>query len=174
MRTLLRLIFDNIGEIDTPFIAIAVHAYYKNVIMPAAAQLGQRLPMWRSKQVFVCIETHNFCPEIKLARDLRNISIVQAGLERKLFIAPVKHAPAAPGDDAQDMPNPRVFKHYVDTMKLKWTMYGIKMGVMNFHRPSADIQLGADRPRYKGIRLRDQKKKSVTAAAYKARKKDQY
>jgi len=176
MAHMLRLIFDNIGEVDTPFIALAVHAFYKNVIRPAAAGAGQWLPKWRSKQIFICIETHNFHPEIKLARDIRNISIVQSALERKLFSRtladdaaallnagaegePVERAPAD-----SDTANLKLIKQYETVLKLKWTLYGIKMPAMNFHRPAKDIQLGADRQFFKSVKLRRADKRRKISA----------
>lgn len=84
MATLLKLIYSNIGDKPLKAIALSVHRYYTRVMRPAARAAGQFLPKWRSKDILICLLTHNQNPVLRLARDLEKYSIIQSALELKL------------------------------------------------------------------------------------------
>ena len=163
MNTLLQLIYENIGQVDTPFIALAVHAYYKNVIRPSAAGAGQFLPPFRSKAVYICIETHNFDPRIRLAGDIRALSIIQAAYERKIFSRNVVDLDLG-GGEGNDIVDPKQTKAYLDVMKMKWGLYNNKTSSNNYMREGADIKLGSDRQFFRGVKLRNSEKQRQVSA----------
>jgi len=51
-------------------IALIMHRYYTDTMRNKAQTRGQYLPPWRSKSIFICIETHNLKPEIQIARNM--------------------------------------------------------------------------------------------------------
>jgi hypothetical protein len=138
MKRIRELILDNIGKIDTRFIALTVHKYYTEIVRPEALMMGRVLPKWRSKDIFVCIETHNFYPEIRLTRNLSDLTVIENGLLRQLF---TEHGP-----DAKNI------KLYTDIVKLGWTLRNTKMDALNFNTNGA-VQLSKPATQPPGMRL---------------------
>lgn len=138
MKRIKELILENIGKIDTRFIALTVHRFYMEVVRPEAAVMGRVLPKWRSKDIFVCIETHNFYPEIRLTRNLSDLTVIENGLLRQLF---TEHGP-----DSKNI------KMYTDIVKLSWALRGTKMDALNFNTNGA-VQLSKPAAQPVGMRL---------------------
>ena len=133
MKKLLGLIHNNIGEVGLEFLALIVHRFYKNQIQRVAAARGQYLPKWRSRDILICLETHNHNPKIKLSSTLRNISVVQNALENRLFIESVDEK-----GEKRVIPDVEVFKLYEKIVKLDFSVRKIDIKQMNFYRPGDD------------------------------------
>lgn len=147
MKKLLSLIHSNIGEIGLEFLALIVHRFYKNQILAKAAARGQYLPKWRSRDILVCLETHNHNPKIKLSNTLRNISVVQNALENRLFDEFVDEK-----GNKVVAPNIEVFKLYEKIVKLDFAVRKVDLKQMNFYRPSEDAA-NVEGSHWKGIRI---------------------
>lgn len=133
MKKLLGLIHNNIGEVGLEFLALIVHRFYKNQIQRVAAARGQYLPKWRSRDILICLETHNHNPKIKLSSTLRNISVVQNALENRLFVESIDEK-----GERRVVPNVEVFKLYEKIVKLDFSVRKIDIKQMNFYRPGDD------------------------------------
>ena len=157
MTKLRMLLHQNVGEMPKEYIALAMHAYYKNVIRPAAQTRGQMLPVMRSKHFFICITSHNQIPEIKLAHDLEVMEIMQNFLERKIAVVPM--------GSTDEAPVRQLMKELRETVAIKWRLFGLPMPRMNFHRPERDIKLGSDRQFFHGLRLQKVTAKAGSALA---------
>jgi len=145
MEKLMKLRDENLGEIPLEYIAMAMHAYYKNVIKPAAQGRGQFLPVWRSKHIFICLMSHNQIPQIKLVHDLNVVDTMQGFLERKIGVNAE--------DSDNQIPIRQLMKELRDTMTLGWRLRMMPMAKMNFHRSDRDIKLGGDRQFFGGLSL---------------------
>lgn len=145
MNKLMRIWHENIGEIPPEYIALAMHEYYKSVIKPDSEARGDCLPVWRSKDVFICITTHNHMPEMELASDLTDLKISQGLLKRKL---------SERGPDVEDKVRRDMMKEHRETMALKWRLYALPLERMNFHRSDRDVKLGGDRQYFRGLDLK--------------------
>ena len=158
MAKLRQMLHNNVGEIPKEYIALNMHAYYKNVIRPAAQTRGQMLPVMRSKHFFICITSHNQIPELKLAHDLEVMEIMQNFLERKIAVVP-------PGAGNEEAPVRQLMKELRETVAIKWRLFGLPMPRMNFHRPERDIKLGSDRQFFNGHKLQKVTAKAGSALA---------
>jgi hypothetical protein len=138
MRTIRKMILENIGKIDTKFIALTVHRYYMEIVRPEAQLMGRCLPAWRSKDIFVCIETHNFYPEIRLTRNLSDLAVIENGILRQLF---TEHGP-----DAKNI------KLYTEIVKLGWTLRNTKIDALNFNSGGV-AKLGASAQQPRAMRI---------------------
>lgn len=147
MKKLLSLIDNNIGEIGLEFIALIVHRFYKNQIFVKAAARGQYLPKWRSRDILVCLETHNHNPKIKLSSTLRNLSVVQSALENRLIDEFVD----AQGNRRAE-PNVDVFKLYEKIVKLYWAIQKIDLKPLNFNKASENAA-NVEGSHWKGIQI---------------------
>jgi hypothetical protein len=145
MDKLYKLIYENWGEIPLEYIAMAVHGHYKNTLKPAAEGRGQKLPIWRSKHVFICLKTHNQIPQFKLIHDLNVLETMQGLLERKIALY------SKSNDD--DVPVRHLMKELRDTMTLIWRLRQLPMSKMNFHKDDRNIQMGGGRQFFGGLEL---------------------
>lgn len=172
MKTILQLMYGNIGEIPFEAIALSVHRYYKNVIRPAALEAGQPLPKWRSRDVFVCLMTHNQDPALRLARDLHKWGIIQNALEAQLAYhettvtlpppPPLVAETSSEGDNVPVQPVPPpvtrlvidkdVLRQLRDTNKHIYLLQSARLKQMNFYNAQRG-QLGENQQFHKGIQM---------------------
>lgn len=193
MESLLRMIYENIGEIPPEYIALAVHKFYMCVLRPAAIRAGQQLPVWRSRDIFICITTHNQDPQMRLARDLQKLEVVQQAIEGHIFYQQMPPPPPAdgnqqsPAEAALGLPAPppgpsaeqvaaaleqspryevnlKAVQALQGIMRMKYLIAGIKLPAMAFFQARRDIKLGADRQYFKGIALKDGKSRRKAAS----------
>jgi hypothetical protein len=147
MRTLMSMLDRHIGDIAPPFIALVMHAYYTKVMRPEAAALGRLLPIWRSKQILICITTHNYRPDIRLMRNIDTLTTLEQALERTMY---TKDA------DGNITPSLGVSKRLLEVMKLKFSLYGLKLAQMNFNG-------GENNPRYSSLQMVAGKRRRISA-----------
>lgn len=172
MKTLLQHMYGNVGEVPFEAIALTVHNYYEKVMRPAALEAGQPLPKWRSRDVFVCLMTHNQDPALRLARDLHKWGIIQSALEAQLAYhettvtlpppPPLVGETSSDGDAApvQPVPPPTtrlvidkdVLRQLRDTNKHIYLLQSARLKQMNFYNAQRG-QLGENQQFHRGIQM---------------------
>jgi hypothetical protein len=147
VRHILELINRNVGRTPLEYVALAVHRYYtSNVRSPNNTIRMSLLPPWRSRDVFICLSTHNLVPEIKLYKDINTACTIQSMFERVLAKIP-------DGSDAETIALQSV-RAWEKITALKWRMYGLNMGRMAYHEPERNIKLdGVGASHFNGLRL---------------------
>jgi hypothetical protein len=146
MSTLMAILDRHIGDIPPKFIALVMHAYYNKVIRREAAAVGRFLPVWRSKQIFVCITTHNYRPEMRVIHDIETLTTLEGRLTATLY----KKDP-----EGNIEPSLATAKRLLEVMKMKWSLYSLPLTKMNFNSGTDQTAklFGGNNPRYKSIEL---------------------
>jgi hypothetical protein len=146
MKTLMMILDRHIGDIAPKFIALVMHAYYRKIMMPAAAAANRFLPVWRSKQIFICITTHNYRPEMRLIHDIETLTTLEASLQATLY------KKDAEGNIEPSLPTA---KRLLEVMKMKWSLYGLPLSKLNFNSGTDQTTklFGGNNPRYKSIQM---------------------
>jgi hypothetical protein len=152
MSTLMMILDRHIGDIPPKFIALVMHAYYNKVIRREAASVGRFLPVWRSKQIFVCITTHNYRPEMRVIHDIETLTTLEGALKATMY-----------KKDAEGNIDPSLAtaKRLLEVMKMKWSLFSLPLNKMNFNSGTDQTAklFGGNNPRYKSIALAPKRKR---------------
>lgn len=113
MQTLEKLMFDGAGEVQLQMRARAAHLFYTYNIRIEAFASGIVLPKWRSKQVFMCILTHNNHPREALALRITDTTRVADMLARN-----ISHYVEDENGKKREVPNFEVLRYFKDYIRL--------------------------------------------------------
>ena len=145
MAHLLRLRNDNIGKISNKCIALIMHQFYMREIRPKAWHAhGRVLPVWRSKAILVCLETHNLTPEIQIARHMSNVTTLLGTMQNQL----------AEDRGGREVLVSKNIESYSRMLKVFGWLAAMKPEKMVFYDATKGIKLGSGQPYAENVAVR--------------------
>ncbi len=83
---LLKLIWDNYGQVDNYYLSKMAHEYFKNEIyLPSKNRPGNQIDNWTTSQILNHIENHTQEPRIWICESIKTFKLISKGLESMSF-----------------------------------------------------------------------------------------
>ena len=143
IKELFRILYSKPGT-DWKIIALEAHKFYMSQIYRDAVLRRQRLPVWRSQAIYICLTQHKKEPKIKLQMHLTMLDQKIQTLDSMCFF---EHL------DGTIHPHHKNLQAHRDTMRDYWKLMEKDMTRMNFYQPELNIKLAESEYRAHSVRV---------------------
>lgn len=143
IKELFRILFSKPGT-DMRIIAREAHLFYKNQIRRDAILRGQELPIWRSRDILICLMEHRRNPKIRLQIDLAQVQQKRDALDSMCFIK---------DSTGKVHPHLKNMREWRDLTNLYYKIMEKDMTRMNYYQPELNINLADSEFKVSAVRL---------------------